>query len=278
MDIRFHGSGCLLHFRNTYGKVYDKVNGTLIAIIVILVLLLVLVGVIYYAYVKIRNKVRQFSNLAFGTSNVVEGLRKVETEAAVTPKSVSSATHLYLPSIMKDFPEFHYDEMKTRAENVLTSYLRSIDAGNAALLTEGTNELKEELQLRIQMLKAEGQKEHFEDIKIHRTEISQYRKLKGRRSIVMQSSVGYIHYLEKDGKILKGKKELTEQSKYNVELVYIQDQEMVENLGDAGLALNCPNCGAPLPGVGAKVCAYCDTPVIEFNIRTWNFSKVDEAK
>lgn len=252
-------------------------NGNLIGIIIILVLLLVLAGIIFFAYVRIKEKVRMLSRMMFGTNSLVEGFKNLETEEAITPKSVSSATNLYLPSIMRDFPEFHYDEMKTRAENVLISYLQCVDAGNSAFLAEGTNELKEQLQMRIQMLENQDQKEHFYNIKIHRTEINQYRKSKGRRSIVLQSAVEHIHYVEKGGKVLKGRKDLQEQTKYNVEVSYIQDYELVEDLGDAGLALNCPNCGAPLPEVGAKVCAYCDTPVIEFNIRTWNFTRVSET-
>ena len=65
--------------------------------------------------------------------------------------------------------------------------------------------------------------------------------------------------------------------KYNIELVYIQDRETVENIGESGLGLNCPNCGAPLESLGAKVCRYCDTPVVEFNIKTWGFSSVKEV-
>ena len=60
-------------------------------------------------------------------------------------------------------------------------------------------------------------------------------------------------------------------------LVYIQDQDMIENQEDAGLGLNCPNCGAPLPGLGAKKCIYCDTPIVEYNLRVWNFSRVEEV-
>lgn len=253
-------------------------NGTIIGIIIMLVLLLILAGIIYYTCVCIREKVRTYSNLILGSPSLREGIRNREREVSATPKSVSSATGLYLPSIMKDFPEFHYDEMKSRAENVLVSFLRSVDAGNTGLLTEGTSELKDKLSLRIQMLKAQDAGEHFENIKIHRTEIQQYRKIKGRCSVVFQSAVEYRHYIKKDGQLIKGREDLPEQSKYNVELIYIQDREQVENLGDAGLALNCPNCGAPLPGLGAKKCAYCDTPVVEFNIRTWNFSDVKETK
>ena len=97
-------------------------SGNLIAIIVILVLLLVLAGIIYYAYCNIRKKLRDTSRMLFGTDSMIEGMKQREKEVEMTPKSVSSATNLYMPSIMRDFPEFHYDEMKSRAENVLTSY------------------------------------------------------------------------------------------------------------------------------------------------------------
>lgn len=253
-------------------------TGILIAIIIILVLLLILAGIIYSAYVYIRNRIRTYSQLILGSPSISEGIKKREREVASTPKSVSAATNLYLPSIMKDFPEFHYDEMKSRAENVLTSFLRSVDAQNNSLLTEGTNELKDKLLMRIEALRREEKKEHFQNIRIHRMEIQQYRKVKGRCSVVFQSAVECKHYLEKDGKVIKGSNQLLEQSKYNVELIYIQDREQIEDLGDAGLGLNCPNCGAPLSSLGAKTCEYCGTPIIEFNIKTWNFSDVKETR
>ena len=249
-----------------------------IGIIVILVLLLILAAIIYGAFVYIRDRVRTYSKCILGSPSVCEGIKNRQREVSATPKSVASATRLYLPSIMKDFPEFHYDEMKGRAENVLTSFLRSVDAQNNSILTEGTNELKDKLLMRIEALRREGKKEHFQNIRIHRTEIQQYRKVKGRCSVVFQSAVECKHYLEKDGKIIKGSNQLLEQSKYNVELIYIQDREQIEDLGDAGLALNCPNCGAPLSSLGAKTCEYCGTPIIEFNIKTWNFSDVKETK
>lgn len=251
-------------------------DATLIKIIIIVVLLLAVMGLGFYGYMKIRDKVRYYSRMLFGTSNLAEGVQSIELERELTPKSVSSATSLYLPAIMRDFPDFHYDEMKTRAENVLISYLRSVDAQNINFLTEGTEELKDSLSLRIQNLQNQEKKEHFQNIHIHRTEIHQYRKAKGRCSVVLQSAVEYIHFIEKNGVVEAGRNDRREQSRYNVEVVYIQDRDMIENLDDAGLAINCPNCGAPLPKLGAKKCMYCDSPIVEFNIRTWNFASVEE--
>ena len=73
--------------------------------IIVLVLLLVLAGIVYCAYRTIKNKIQQFSRMAFGTNSLKEAFNKVEAEYATTPKSVSAATSLYLPRIMKDFPD-----------------------------------------------------------------------------------------------------------------------------------------------------------------------------
>lgn len=254
-------------------------SGNLIAIIVILVLLLVLAGIIYYAYCNIRKKLRDTSRMLFGTDSMIEGMKQREKEVEMTPKSVSSATNLYMPSIMRDFPEFHYDEMRTRAENILMGFLMGIDEKNRARLTESTtSELRAKLEMRIDALNNEDAEEHFREIRIHRTEIRQYRKTKGRCSIIFQSSVQYFHYKEKDGKVVAGADSRLEQSRYNIEMLYIQDRDVVENQTDSGLAMNCPNCGAPLLKLGAKRCLYCDTPIVEFNIRIWNFNDVDEVK
>ena len=253
-------------------------DGKIIGAIIVLVLLLVLAGVIYLAYRKISKTIKSYSRLIFGTENVREGVHKMEMEYASTPKSVSSATGLYLPGIMRDFPEFHLEEMKSRAQNVLTSYLRSIDGNNSHLLTEGTQELREKLDMRIGMLRNSEIREHYERIKVHRTEIYKYRKDKGRCSIVFQTAAEHVHYQEQGATVIKGRKDRLEQAKYNVEVSYIQDLEQVENVSDMGLAMVCPNCGAPLPALGAKTCAYCDSPVVELNVKVWNFTDVKQVE
>lgn len=240
-------------------------NDIWIKIIIILVLLLIIIGIIYYAYRRIRWSIRRFSLSIFGTNSLLKGFSNVQNEYAATPKSVSSATDLYLPSIIRDFPEFHYEEMKERAQNVLMSYLKSIDAQDKKMLTEGTNELKEKLEMYIDSLRQMNKQEHYEQIKIHRTEIHKYKKMKGRCSVIFQSAIEFFQDASKG---------IKKQAKFNIELIYIQDQDYVDNQGDQGLGLNCPNCGAPISTLGAKTCEYCDTAIVEFNIRIWNFSDV----
>lgn len=250
----------------------------IIGLIIVLVLLLLLVVSVYIAYRKVTEKVRSLSRSVWGTDSIQAGIQKMNMEYSATPKSISSATGLCLPRIVRDFPEFHYDEAKERAENVLISYLRSIDTQNPDCLTEGTPELKEKLSSYIAMLKADGSRAHYDKIYVHRTEIHQYKREKGRCSIMFQSAAEFVGYVEKQGNIVAGVKNSKTQAKFNIEMIYIQDREVVEAVGEQALGLNCPNCGAPLSGVGAKICAYCDTPLVEFNIRVWNFSSVEEVR
>lgn len=253
-------------------------KATLILLIVMLVLLLIVIGAIYYGVYKLKQKTRQFSRQVFGTDSLMEGFEQIEAEYAVTPKSVSAMTSLYLPKITRDFPEFSYDEMKEKAQNVLTSFLLSVNDFNPGKLTEGNSELKNKLENTIAILKNKDQREHFDNIKIHRTEISGYTKKSGRCIITMQTSVQYYHYItDNSGKVISGSKDVLFQSKYETDLIYIQDRALVEgNLGDAE-GLNCPNCGAPITNLGSKFCEYCGTGVVTYNIHVWSFSDVREC-
>ncbi|MCI8925528.1 MAG: zinc ribbon domain-containing protein [Lachnospiraceae bacterium] len=250
-----------------------------VCVIIVLVLILVISGCAFYFIWKAKRAVESFSRSAFGTSDIRQGFRQVEQEYAAVPKSVSAMTGLYLPKIKKDFPEFQYDEMKVRAENVLTSYLLAVDRMSEGTLKEGNKELKDKLEMRIGMLRGAGEKESFRSIKLHRTEITDYRKRNGRCIITFQTSLQY-YYTRKDesGKILAGREDLPTQSKYNTDVIYIQDRELLADERDLALGLNCPNCGAPIPGTGSKVCEYCGTPVVELNIYAWTFGNVTEVR
>lgn len=251
--------------------------GKIVGIIFILVLILIIIACVAVAYFRIKSKVQDFSREVFGTSDIREGFKQVEQEYAATPKSVSAMTSLYLPKIKRDFPEFQYDEMKVRAENALTSYLMAIDRLNVGLLKENGQELKDKLEMRIDMLKASGRREYFQNIKLHRTEISNYRKQNGRCIITFQSSVQYNYRFEtEDGIPVEGSSGGLKQSRYNTDVIYIQDRELVKEERDLSLGINCPNCGAPVSGLGSKVCEYCGTPIVELNIYAWTFSNIEE--
>ena len=250
---------------------------TLILLIIALILILVIIAVIAYWDNKIKQKVSDISRAAFGTSSVLEGIDQMQKDYAGTPKSVAAMTSVYLPNIIRDFPHFQFDEMREKAQNALCSYLLAVSSENASLLQEGNSDLRNKLDNQIQILKQQNMHEHFEGVRIHRTEISAYRKAGGRCIITFQSGVEYIHYvMDQNRNVVKGNRDSIFQSKYDVDLIYIQDRNLVEDQKESSLGLNCPNCGAPLTMLGAKECEYCGSPVVELNIHVWSFGEIRE--
>ena len=94
--------------------------------------------------------------------------------------------------------------------------------------------------------------------------------------ITFQSAIEYLYYKEKDGKLLDGDKVRLTQTKYNIELVYIQNADLAG--GSNAVGTTCPNCGAPVTNLGAMYCEYCGLAVTTVNIKVWNLHQFYEVK
>ena len=239
------------------------------------IVLAVLAAVGYVAYRKVKRKVEQFSRSVFGTESLVEGWNKQADELAATPKSVSGMTRIFAPQIERDFPDFNLNQFKNKVENMLVSALRAIDEGDASLLAEAAEELEQQVKNQIEMNRTEGVQEVLEQITVHRTEIANYEKRDGKCIITFQSAVGHLHYKKKDGKVIWGDAERLTQTKYNVEVLYIQD----EKLAKAGNAVGttCLHCGAPITNLGAMYCEYCGLAVTPVNLKVWTLHRFYEV-
>ncbi|MBQ7766061.1 MAG: hypothetical protein IJ397_04380 [Lachnospiraceae bacterium] len=260
------------------------IAGIIIAVIVLVILIVVLVKVlkkVTYASRQIKsvtNTVKGVSKAVYGTTNVVEGVKRQQFEHATTPRTISNMSGIYLPQIQKDFPEFHYDEMRERAKNVLTSYLYCIDQDSPSKLSEGNDELKNALNMHLQLLKDRNYDEHFERMKIHKCEISNYVKKEGLCTVTFQAAIQYYHYILEGDRIKTGRKDQMTQAKYEIQLMYVQNRDLAKESANSAMGINCPNCAAPISNLGAKHCIYCGTPIVEFNIHAWNFSAIKELK
>lgn len=217
--------------------------------IIIILLLAIFIGGVMIVY-EVKRKVREAARAAFGVDSISEGLAMQADLLENTPKSVSGMTKIYLPRIIKDFPEFNYYEFKQKVEEGIKEKLDSPELPG----------------------------EVYRDISIHQTEITRYIRKKGTCVVVFQSAVGYLYYQEENGKIIAGSKERKRQTKYNTELVYIQDEEKVENMSGGAIGMRCPNCGAPITGLGRKQCEYCGGQVSELNIHVWSLGRIYEVK
>lgn len=248
-------------------------------LIIFLAVVAVILIVILVLVVVIRNKVRQFSRDVFGTPSLSQGLQNQKEVLAETPRSVSSMTRIYLPQIMRDFPEFNLEEYIQKANTLTEDYLIAI-AGKSALKNSDANaDLVKQVENIVNDLNFQKKTQHFSSIVIHDTQIAKYRKSNGLVEIMFQSALEYYCYTtDETGKVVAGEKELKTQTAYDISLVYIQDIDKVNehNKGQRSVGLNCPNCGAPIKNIGKKFCEYCGTGIKEINIHSWKFNRIEE--
>lgn len=217
----------------------------------------------------------------YGTNSIVDALNQSQKTAQDEHKSVNSMTKTYLPQIMRDFPEFSYDQFKTKAEHTLLSALAAISNDNTGLIKDASEEFKVKVRSLIEMNQANELDEDYSDCVIHQTEITAYTKRAGVCRITLQSALEYYHTVRRksDGKVIQGKDGVKAQDRYNVELIYIQDKTKMEKIGHGNdsIGSHCPNCGAPVTSLGAKHCEYCGTALTQINLLVWsinNFTKV----
>ena len=241
-----------------------------------LILIAVIAIIILCVVVAIRNKIREVSRSLFGTNSFVEGINQQKEQMSETPRSLHSMTSIYLPNILKDFPEFDYELYKNKAKSLLRSYFTAVSTKKASALTEECSlTLKNYVQGVIEDLNVTNTKQVFSQTVIHDIEIARYIKTGATVTIVFVASVGQYSYIEDaTGKVVFGDKDIKLQTVYEIGLVYVQDVDRVE--GNEALGINCPNCGAPIKNLGYKFCDYCGTSIVEVNARAWKFDSVKE--
>lgn len=239
-----------------------------------LVILAVLVAAAWALYLVIRRRLRLFSRAAFGTNSLHEGLERNVRELAETPKSVSAMTRIYLPQIQQDFPELSVDELKRKSENLLVSCFLAVTGESPEMLTAASPDLREQVRVWVENNRAQGIRERFEAVRIHQTEITRYKREASYCALIFQSSIEYLYGKQKSGGSAPELKKI--QTRYNQEWMYVQDVSKLPSYVRV-LALNCPNCGAPVTGLGEKVCSYCGSAVLPVNTRVWTLNKIEES-
>ena len=114
--------------------------------ILFLVTVTVLLAVAGVIVIVVKSRLKRFSREVFGTDSIAEGLKRIDEDVAETPKSVSSMTRLMEPQIVRDFPDFVWEEFKHKAENMLTSAFLAVSENNEDCLQDASEEVR--LQVR----------------------------------------------------------------------------------------------------------------------------------
>ncbi|WP_317854313.1 zinc ribbon domain-containing protein [Chakrabartyella piscis] len=244
-------------------------------IVIILIILLLTVGGIAYVVYTAKQKVEEVSRSLFGTSSIKEGLDAQAEELSKKPKSVSAMTRVLEPQIARDFPEFNWVEFRNTSETILQSALVAISCGDLDSLGDVSLEIYEKLRVHIAKNKLDGIEERYTNIRIHQTEIARYDKIAGKCIITLQTALEYQYTKKKHSVLDANYSPYKTQTKYNMEMMYIQDASLANM--DQSVGVNCPNCGAPITSLGQKKCEYCGLAVTPINIQVWNLQNFYEV-
>ena len=268
-------------------------NGVLTAVIIIAVI----VCAAFAGAVVLRRKIRNSPELEvirYAAKAIQNG--DINDRISTTPKSLSNMEKIFLPQILKDFPEFNWNEFKPLIQTSICNLLRAIDMRDRGPVA-GNPKLREAVEQAL----AGTQIPHYKHVKVHDTVIKRYYKQEGTCCILCESAVEYYTYVEENDKVVSGYKDRKRQEVYETELVYVQD---IERAGKAaagaaadsgaaagpgmaaakmtaaghasatGIGVTCPNCGAPITSLGAKRCEYCGTAVEPLNLRVWKINAI----
>lgn len=224
---------------------------------------------------RAKRQIEALSKSLFGTTSLKEGLDNQAEELSQRPKSISAMTRIYEPQIARDFPEFNWVEFKNLSETMLQSALVAISLGSLDGLGDVSSDIREKLRVHIEKNKLDGIRETYSQIRIHQTEIARYDKVGGKCIITLQSALEYQYTKKKDGVLDASCSPYKTQTKYNTEMVYVQNAALANV--DQSVGTNCPNCGAPITSLGQKKCEYCGLAVTPINIQVWNLQNFYEV-
>ena len=153
------------------------------------------------------------------------------------PRSLSSLESVVLPKILKDFPDFHPQVFAERVRKDAKTYYESGAQGKVLYEDDATETFKEAFEDRLPNDVSGG-------IEVHRVSIAAYDNAMSKKILTCQAAVGFAD-----------KTDTPRERRLVLRYIagYADDPE------SPVMGFNCPNCGAPLPAVGARVCVYCGT-------------------
>lgn len=242
-------------------------NPVLTAIITPLIVIAVIALVIFIIVIIIKHKLESATRryLGMGLKDTANMLGNGLREETTMPKAISNVSAIYKPRLMRDFPDMTYERFLEMANTALVSILTAIESGDADRIGNATDSLKSVIRDKIHDNNGRNIVEHFDDIKLHRTAISDYRTTSDTATADFEISFQCIHYLEGKDKIPENP------SQYAACVSLSYGREFAEDSSSLTFSHNCPNCGAPIYAVGGRMmkCTYCGTGVTEEVYKSW---------
>ena len=199
-----------------------------------IILLIITVG---GALVALRYVIRAALRVGNLASVLTAAIKKADLEAETTPKSLSSAEPLLLDRIKRDFPEYNPELIRQRVLRDTKTFYESARAGRCLYADGISDQLKDRLPSFLPPDVAGG-------IQVYKAALAAYDDASEDRVLTFQAAASF-----------RDRSGVTRQRRLILKYLAAWSTDTVTGVKKA----NCPNCGAPVPIVGSKVCQYCGT-------------------
>ena len=206
------------------------------------------------ALVALRYVVRAALRVGNLATTVKDILQKADYEAETTPKSLSSAEPLLLDRIRRDFPEYNPELIRQRVAKDARTFYESAQAGKCLYGDGVSDQLRERLESFLPPDVAGS-------IQVHKVALSAYDDASADRVLTFQAAVAF-----------RDSGGVTRQRRLILTYLAAWSTDTVTGVKRS----NCPNCGAPVPAVGAKVCQYCGTALKVWAGTQWLLTDIRE--
>ncbi|MBR0135838.1 MAG: zinc ribbon domain-containing protein [Clostridia bacterium] len=197
--------------------------------------------------------VRWIRRIGRSAEGLIDQVKLAQVREETTPKSLAAMDSLLLPQILKDFPEYNPSVIIDRVKADAKLYYESAKEGRILFEQGISTALRESMSL------PEGV---AGGIVVHRAALTGYDTRGRDRLITYQAAVKYD-----DDRGTPHQKRLT--------LRYIAAS--TDDFANEIEMIKCPNCGAPVPTVGEKVCRYCGTALVTSAGLGWVLTSVKEG-
>ena len=218
------------------------------------ILLIILIG--GGALVALRFVIRAALSVGNLASVLSSLLKKADYEAESTPKSLSSSEPLLMDRIRRDFPEYNPELIRQRVMRDARTFYESAQAGKCLYADGVSDQLRERLPSFLPPDVAGG-------IQVHKAVLAAYDDRSEDRVLTFQAAAAF-----------RDPAGTLRQRRLILKYLAAWSTDTMTGVKRS----NCPNCGAPVPAVGSKVCQYCGTALKVWAGTSWLLTDIQEDK
>ena len=207
--------------------------------------------------------------------DVFKYAKDLKKQEYARPKDVSGMTRLLEEPILRDFSDFNKDVLFSLIEKNLRKIFTAIANHSTEEIVKDPDLvlMSSKMQDIIEDMKNQDIQIKYDQVIFNRHAIKKYEKKSGKATITTSSSVEY--YYKSNVKKDTNYEDVKKQTRYTCKFIYVYDESKLK-LDTSAFTIHCPNCGAPLKGLGNIACNYCGSHVEPVNLKAWKMAEYVE--